>query len=76
MEKPNLERKEILNPEEAIRHFDLSRRKFYSLIQQEALPFMGYYVQRKLIIRVEFEKYLLEHPELKRSERCGRPKKR
>ena len=46
MERPNSARKEILNPEEAIRHFVLSRRKFYSLIQQEALPFMGYYVQR------------------------------
>lgn len=76
MERPNLARKEALNPEEAIKHFNLSRRKFYDLIQQEGLPFLAYYIQRKLIIRAEFEKYLLEHPELKRRESYGRPKKR
>lgn len=76
MERPNLERKEILNPQEAIKRFDLSNRKFYRLLQEDGLPFIAYYVQRKLIISVEFEKYLLEHPELKRREHGGRPKKR
>lgn len=76
MERPNLARKEVLNPQETIEHFVLSRRKFYALIQQDSLEFMGYYGERKLIIRTEFEKYLVKHPELRRRCRSGRPEKR
>lgn len=75
MSRIDLARKDALNPQEAIEHFILSRRKFYELIKQEGLGFMAYYGERKLIIRTEFEKYLLTHPELRRKEH-GRPKKR
>lgn len=70
----DLARKDALNPQEAIEYFVLSRRKFYELIKQEGLCFMAYYGERKLIIRTEFAKYLLVHPELRRKEH-GRPKK-
>lgn len=76
MERPNLERKEVFNPQEAIEHFVLSRRKFYELIQQDGLDFMGYYGERKLIIRTAFEEYLVKHPELRRRCGSGRPEKR
>lgn len=74
MSRIDLARKDVLNPQEAIEYFVLSRRKFYELIKQEGLCFMAYYGERKLIIRTEFEKYLFEHPELRRQEH-GRPKK-
>lgn len=75
MSRIDLARKDALNPQEAIEYFVLSRRKFYELIKKEGLSFVAYYGERKLIIRTEFEKYLLEHPELRRKEH-GRPKKR
>lgn len=75
MSRVDLARKDALNPQEAIEYFVLGRRKFYELIKQEGLSFIAYYGQRRLIIRTEFEKYLIEHPELRRTER-GRPKKR
>ena len=75
MSRIDLGRKDVLNPQEAIEHFVLSRRKFYELIKQDGLKFMAYYGERKLIIRTEFEKYLLQHPELRRME-SGWPKKR
>lgn len=74
MSRIDLGRKDALNPQEAIEYFVLSRRKFYELIKQEGLSFIAYYGERKLIIRNEFAKYLLEHPELRRKEH-GRPKK-
>ena len=76
MERPNLARKEVLNPLETIEHFVLSRRKFYELIEQDRLEFMAYYGSRKLIIRTEFEKYLEKHPELRRRDRSDRLEKR
>lgn len=75
MSRIDLARKDALNPQEAIEYFVLSRRKFYELIKKEGLNFVAYYGERKLIIRTEFEKYLLEHLELRRKEH-GRPKKR
>lgn len=74
MSRIDLGRKDALNPQEAIEYFVLSRRKFYALLKQEGLGFIAYYGERKLIIRNEFAKYLLEHPELRRKE-YGRPKK-
>lgn len=74
MERPNLDRKVTLNPQEAIEYFTLSRRKFYKLLKQDGLYFVAYYGERKLIIPVEFEKYLSNHPELRRQQH-GRPKK-
>ena len=75
MSRIDLGRKDVLNPQEAIEYFVLSRRKFYALIKQEGLGFVAYYGDRKLIIRTEFEKYLLQHPELRRG-KVGQPKKR
>lgn len=67
MAKPNLSEKNVLNPSEAIEYFILSRRKFYDLLKDaDGGDFMAYYGERKLIIRVAFEKYLLNHPELRR----------
>ena len=67
MAKPNLSEKDVLNPSEAIDYFVLSSRKFYDLLKEtEGGDFLAYYGERKLIIRVAFEKYLLSHPELRR----------
>lgn len=67
MTKPNLGEKDILNPSGAIEYFVLSRRKFYDLLKNtDGEDFLAYYGERKLIIRVAFETYLLHHPELRR----------
>lgn len=67
MSKPILEEKDILNPNEVIALFVLSRRKFYKLLKEnQKLGFLAMYGSRKLIIRSEFQKYLDKHPELKR----------
>ncbi|WP_122644826.1 excisionase [Luxibacter massiliensis] len=67
MKIPASGEKNILNQEEAIVHFGLSRRKFYKLLKEgKDTPFMALYGTRRLIIRTEFEKYLKLHSELKR----------
>lgn len=67
MKKPTAGEKDILNQEEAIVHFGLSRRKFYKLLKEgKDMPFMALYGSRRLIIRTEFAKYLEKHPELRR----------
>lgn len=67
MKKPTANEKNILNQEEAIVHFELSRRKFFKLLKDgKNLPFMALYGSRRLIIRTEFAKYLEKHPELRR----------
>ncbi len=67
MKKPSAEQKDILNQEEAIVYFGLSRRKFYKLLKEgKDTPFMAMYGSRRLIIRTEFAKYLEKHPELRR----------
>ena len=67
IEKLNLAEKDILNSSEAIDYFVLSRRKFYDLLKNtDGEDFLAYYGERKLILRVAFEKYLLHHPELRR----------
>lgn len=67
MKKPTVGEKDILNQEEAIVHFELSRRKFFKLLKDgKNLPFMALYGSRRLIIRTEFAKYLEKHPELRR----------
>ncbi len=76
MQRPSLERKEVLSPKETIEFYGLSGRKFYQLLKHERLFFVGYYGDRKLIIKHEFENYLYFHPELRKEERSGRPKKR
>lgn len=67
MKRPSAEQKDILNQEEAIVYFGLSRRKFYKLLKEgKNTPFMAMYGSRRLIIRTEFAKYLEKHPELRR----------
>lgn len=67
MKKPSAEQKDVLNQEEAIVYFGLSRRKFYKLLKEgKNIPFMAMYGSRRLIIRTEFAKYLEKHPELRR----------
>lgn len=79
MKRPALEEKEVFNPEEAITFYNLSRRKFYRLLQgDETLPFIALYKERKLIIRSEYETYMRNHPEIKEGLKNGRapvPKK-
>ena len=66
MAKPNLAEKDILNPSETIKLFHLSNRKFYKFLSEtDGGDFLAYYKERKLILRVAFEKYLLQNPEVK-----------
>ena len=67
MARPDLAEKDILNPSKAIEYFVLSRRKFYDLLNDtDGEEFLAYYGERKLILRVAFERYLHNHPELRR----------
>ena len=67
MARPDLAEKDILNPSEEIEYFVLSRRKFYDLLNNtDGEDFLAYYGERKLILRVAFERYLRNHPELRR----------
>lgn len=69
MRRAEPKNKDLLNPAEAIDCFRLSRRKFYALLKKNKdNDFIVFYGSRKLIIRTAFEKYLLEHQELRR--RC------
>ena len=67
MARPSLAEKDILNPSETIEYFVLSRRKFYDLLSHtDGEDFLAYYGERKLILGVVFERYLHNHPELRR----------
>ncbi len=67
MQRSTPENKEYLTPAEAIDRFMLSRRKFSAWLQKETSPFLvARYGKRKLINRTAFERYLCEHPELRR----------
>lgn len=73
MKKPILEQKDILNPEEAIACFGLSRRKLNRLLNDgKKHTFTALYGSRKLIIRTEFEKYLEQNPGVKEELKNGR----
>ena len=77
MAKPELGEKDVLNPEEAIRYWNLSRRRFYDFMEQtDGGDFLVYYKKRKLIIRLAFEKYLLNNPKVKEELINGRSGKR
>lgn len=72
MNKPNLEEKDFLNPNEAIDLFGLSRRKFYKLLQKnKKLDFLAMYGTRRLIVKDDFERYLKTHSELRRRDNYG-----
>ena len=67
MARPSLAEKDILNPSETIEYFVLSWRKFYDLLNNtDEEDFLAYYGERKLILRVAFERYLHNHPERRR----------
>ena len=67
MQRAALENKDLLNPQEAIEHFRLSARKFHRLLKEKGEnDFIVLYGTRRLIIRIAFRRYLLQHPELKR----------
>ena len=67
MARPSLAEKDFLNPSEAIEYFVLSRSYFYVLLNNtDGEDFLAYYGERKLILRVAFERYLRNHPELRR----------
>ena len=67
MARPNLAEKDIRNFSETIEYFVLSRRRFYELFNNaDREDFLAYYGERKLILRVAFEMYLCNHPELSR----------
>lgn len=71
--KPQIKEKATMTVQEAVKHYCLSRRKFYDLLHQPGLAFVVfYYDERRLIIREEFEKYLDGHPELRRRGFDGR----
>jgi hypothetical protein len=66
MARPNLAEKDILNSQEAIKYFNLSRRKFLQFLKEtDGGDFLAYYKERKLIIRVAFERYLFQNPQIK-----------
>ena len=74
MKKPSLAEKDVLNPSEAAEFYDLSRRKFFRMLDEtDGLPFVAMYKTRKLIIRSEFEAFLRFHPETKEGLKNGRP---
>lgn len=70
MKKPTPGEKETLTPEETIVYFRLSRRKFYDTYKKDNSFIVRYFDGRRLIIRAEFEKYLSQHPELRRRDVC------
>ena len=57
--------KDIMTLAEAVDYFELSRRKFSALLKSRH-DFIIYYRNRKMIIRVLFQAYLEQHPELRR----------
>jgi hypothetical protein len=66
MARPNLAEKDVLNPQEAIKYFNLSNRKFYKFLSEtDGGDFLAYYKERKLIIRVAFQRYLFQNPQIK-----------
>ena len=77
MTRSDMGEKDILNPEEAIRYWNFSRRKFYTFLEKtDGGDFLGFYKKRTLIIRLSFERYLLQNPEVKEELTNGRSRTR
>lgn len=77
MARPDLGEKDILNLEEAIQYWNLSRRKFYQFLEQtDGGDYLAYYKKRKLIIRLAFEQFLYKNPKVKEELANGRSRKR
>ena len=65
--------KDILNMEETVFLFKLSRRKFKKLLdEKEDLPFVALYRNRRIIIRGELERYLENNPDVKEEIKNGK----
>ncbi len=73
MKSTPLELKDILTPQETIRCFGLSQRKFYRWMK-EPHEFVAFYRKRKIIMRAELEKYFRMHPEEKEALANGKPR--
>lgn len=68
--KSKVDNKDTMTVQEAVTYYKLSRRKFYELLHQDGLKFIAFYYNgRRLILKKEFERYLKEHPEIRRRER-------
>ena len=72
MKKPALADKELLNPDETIRLYGLSSRKFRRLLKQDP-PFVIMYNTRRLIRRTAFDTFLKAHPAVCGDLRNGPP---
>lgn len=60
MQRATAEKKDLLNLSETIEYFNLSQRKFHSLIREKTVhDFIVFYGSRRLIIRTAFERYIL-----------------
>ena len=53
----------LMTVQEAIRHFQLSARKFHPILETDVPFVVIYYGYRKLIISEQLEHYLQFHPE-------------
>ena len=75
MRKATLASKEMLNPGEAVTFYNLSARKLRRFLKNnDRLPFLVFYRERKLIICSAFEEYLNSHPALKEELKNGKPR--
>ena len=73
MAKPNLGEKDILNPQEAIRYWNLSRRRFHAFLEKtDGGDFLAYYKKRTLIIGMAFEQYISTNSKAKKELNNGR----
>ena len=63
--------KDLFTFAEAVEHFELSAKKFRELLKGQH-DFIIYYRKRKMIIRVLFQEYLEQHPELRRCRKWAR----
>ncbi len=67
MKRVPVQEKELITVEEAVNHYNLIVVRFRKLVKEENLSFtVRYYGKRTLLIRKELEKYLEEHPEVRR----------
>ena len=68
--------KAYLNPQEAIRYWNLSNRKFRIFLEKGSYRFVALYGSRKLILREAFEQYLKTHPQIREELKNGEPNKK
>ncbi len=67
MKRVPVQEKELITVEEALNYYNLIVVKFRKLLKEDNLSFtVRYFENRTLLIRKELEKYLEEHPEVRR----------